>query len=1060
MSTEQRKLVSVVFADVVGSTAFGSDNDPEAVRSVMGAYFERMKEIAELHGGTVEKFIGDAVMVVFGVPRLHDDDAERAVRAALAMADAMSDLNRELGVSLAARIGVNSGEAVAGGGTDRQFLVTGDAVNVAARLQQGADVSEVVVGPLTESLTRSAIEYAERAPIAAKGKTEPIQAFRAIRARSAVPEQARGLPAMRAQLVGRQRELRLLLDTFERVRTERRAHLFTLVGNAGIGKSRLVGELLARIAAGGEARVLRGRCLPYGAGITYWPLMEIVRNDAGIASDDDRDAALAKLDACTAALLGTEATSVRQRLAAMLGLRAVEEALPEVRPENVSREIAWAMREYLSAVARDPAVVVIDDLQWAEPAVFDVIDGVTERAEDAPLMLLCVARPQLLETHPGWAAGRANAATITLDALSSAETTTLIGRLLNVDDLPDDLRARVVQRSEGNPLFCEEFLRMLIDEHRVERVGDRWRATASVADVRVPESIHALLAARIDGLGDEERRVLQVASISGERFGSGELQALAPEVDVSRSLGGLRRSGLVLEDRETREPGRYRFKHLLMRDVAYAGMPKATRADLHEAFARELDRDLGDRREEFAEIVAYHVERAFALSLEVRASRATIEPRARAALDHALALGERARRRQDIGLIQPYARTATAALAALGDAASAEDRVATALLAADERRLVSAYSEALAAYDEAVRLAGAMRRPDLVARAHLGAANTLVWSAASAAELRAFLDHTEAAERLFKETGDAGGEIEAGIIALEALWGNGKVDELLVRGRALQERAREIGDGARELLICGRLVPAALNDGNFALADEYRARTDALVAALGARMPPWARSAACSRLRRAGDTDAALRCYDELEETARTELDPLLFMSRYRSTGEVLAVEQRGYEEAGPFVERGLELSVKIGEQWSRAELTGTRAIIAAASGDLARAEEILREADELASRGDIFAITYVSYCRARVAEIAGRLGEAEAGYRKAADGFAATGFAKTIWRALALLDSIELLIAEGRGADAAAQLATAEEVLGPQTGQRGARIARLREALARKGVRSSAGSG
>ncbi|MDQ2953213.1 MAG: AAA family ATPase [Chloroflexota bacterium] len=263
MSTEQRKLVSVVFADVVGSTAFGSDTDPEAVRSVMGAYFERMKEIAELHGGTVEKFIGDAVMVVFGVPRLHDDDAERAVRAALAMSSAMTDLNRELGVSLAARIGVNSGEAVAGGGREGQFLVTGDAVNVAARLQQGADAGEVVVGPLTESLTRSAIEYAARAPITAKGKTEPITAFRAVRPRSAVPEQARGLPAMRAQLVGRQRELRLLLDTFERVRTERRAHLFTLVGNAGIGKSRLVGELLARIAAGGEARVLRGRCLPY-----------------------------------------------------------------------------------------------------------------------------------------------------------------------------------------------------------------------------------------------------------------------------------------------------------------------------------------------------------------------------------------------------------------------------------------------------------------------------------------------------------------------------------------------------------------------------------------------------------------------------------------------------------------------------------------------------------------------------------------------------------------------------------------------------------------------------
>ena len=288
MATEQRKLVSVVFADVVGSTAFGSDNDPEVVRSVMGSYFERMKAIAETNGGTVEKFIGDAVMVVFGVPLLHDDDAERAVRAALAMRDSMDALNAELGVSLAARVGVNSGEAVAGAGEDKQFLVTGDAVNVAARLQQGAEMGEVVVGQLTESLTRSAIEYAPREPMVAKGKIEPIKAFRAVRPRSAVPEQARGLPAMRAQLVGRQRELRMLLESFERVRDDRRAHVFTLVGNAGIGKSRLVGEALARIAAGDRARVLRGRCLPYGAGITYWPIMEIIREDAGISGEDDR----------------------------------------------------------------------------------------------------------------------------------------------------------------------------------------------------------------------------------------------------------------------------------------------------------------------------------------------------------------------------------------------------------------------------------------------------------------------------------------------------------------------------------------------------------------------------------------------------------------------------------------------------------------------------------------------------------------------------------------------------------------------------------------------------
>jgi class 3 adenylate cyclase/tetratricopeptide (TPR) repeat protein len=1048
VTTEQRKLVSVVFADVVGSTAFGSDNDPEAVRSVMGGYFERMKRIAETHDGTVEKFIGDAVMVVFGVPRLHDDDAERAVRASLAMRDAMSDLNADLNVSLAARIGVNSGEAVAGSGTEGQFLVTGDAVNVAARLQQGAEPGEVVVGTLTESLTRSAIEYAERPPVPAKGKAEPVRAFRAIRPRSAVPEQARGLPAMRAQLVGRQRELRLLLDTFERVRIERRAHLFTLVGNAGIGKSRLVGELLARIASGSEARVLRGRCLPYGAGITYWPLMEIVRGDAGIASEDHRDTALAKLERRTAALGLGDPVAVRNRLAAMLGLRAVDEALAEVAPASVSGEIAWAMREYVSAVAHEPAVVVIDDLQWAEPAVFEIVEGIAERAEDAPLLLLCVARPTLLETHPGWAAGRANAATITLDALSADETTTLISRLLDVDDLPAELRTRVVERSEGNPLFCEEFLRMLIDEDRVARVGDRWLATANLSEVRVPESIHALLAARLDGLGDDERRVLQVASIVGERFTGAELRALVPSLDVAPALGGLRRSGLVLEDRESREPGHYRFKHLLMRDVAYAGLSKAARADLHEAFAREVERSVGDRREEFAEIVAHHVERAFALSVEVRAPRVVVEPRARAVLDRALTLGERARRRQDHGLLEPYAAAASSAIAALGDGASTEDRISVTLLNADERLLASQYPKAIAGFAEAVRIAHNIGRGDLEARAHLGAASVLVWSAVGADPLREAEEHSAEAARLFRESGDTGGEIEAGLVALEGLWGRGELTALIERGVVLQQRAHEVGDGIRELRLCARLFPASIIAGRLALAEQYRTLTNELVARLGARPPRWAETGRCGLKRVAGDLGAALECYAALEQTARREADPNMVINTLRNQGELLAIDQRRYEDARPFIEQALELSVRIGDQWNRAELTGTSAVLASARGDLATAERLLGQGDEHASRGDVFAIAYLQFSRARVYELAGRTADADAAYTLASTTFSESGFGRSFWCAHVYLDHAEFLAANGRAAEAASRVAHAEELLGPQFGYRAERIARLRQQL------------
>jgi len=548
--TEERKLVSVLFADTVGSTALGAEHDPELIRTTMGRYFERMRQIAERHGGTVEKFIGDAVMVVFGVPKVHDDDAERAVRAGLAMRDELGALNRELAVELSARVGINSGEAVADPGAAGQFLVTGDVVNMAARIQQGAEVGEVLVGALTEQLTRVAIEFAAHEPIVAKGKATPVRVFTAVRAKSAIPDQARGLPAMRASLVGRDRELRLLLDTVARATADRAVHVFTLLGEPGVGKSRLVAECLVRLR--GEPLIMRGRCLPYGAGITYWPLIEVLRAQAGIAGADDRAAALAKLDAHLEAALPTpsDRLPVRQRLVALLGLESPAIALPDVAPDRVNAEIGWALRRYLESVtASRAAVLVIDDLQWAEPALIQVIDGILDRMRGVPLALLCVARPELGETHPGWSAGRSNASTMTLEGLDVAETATLISRLLDIDDLPSELRAKIAARSEGNPLFCEEFLRMLIDDGRVIFEDGRWRATADAASVTVPETIVALLAAGIDRLGPAEKRTLQLASIVGERFTAAEVQALAPDADPA-ALDTLERKGLVLEDRD------------------------------------------------------------------------------------------------------------------------------------------------------------------------------------------------------------------------------------------------------------------------------------------------------------------------------------------------------------------------------------------------------------------------------------------------------------------------------------------------------------------------------
>jgi class 3 adenylate cyclase/tetratricopeptide (TPR) repeat protein len=1047
MATEQRKLVSVVFADVVGSTAFGSDNDPEAVRSVMGSYFERMKAIAELHGGTVEKFIGDAVMVVFGVPLLHDDDAERAVRAGLAMRDAMAALNEELRVTLAARVGVNSGEAVAGTGADRQFLVTGDAVNVAARLQQGAESGEVVVGALTESLTRSAIEYSTRESVVAKGKAEPIKSFRAERARSAVPEQARGLPAMRAQLVGRQRELRMLLESFERVRDDRRAHLFTLVGNAGIGKSRLVGEVLARIAGSDSANVLRGRCLPYGAGITYWPLMEIVREDAGISGEDGRDAALAKLDTRTRELLGPEAGAVRARLATMLALQRAEESLPEVTPEQFAREIAWGARQYLAAVARTPAVIVVDDLQWAEPAVVEIIEGLADSTQDAPLLLLCVARPQLLEARATWGAGRANATTITLDALSSDETRTLISRLLDIDDLPADLRARVVERSEGNPLFCEEFLRMLIDDGRVTRVDDRWRATASVTDVRVPESIHALLAARLDNLGEDERRTLQVASIVGERFGAAELGALAPGLDIDAAIVSLRRAGLVLEDRETRDAGRFRFKHLLMRDVAYAGLPKSVRADLHERFATTLERSVGDRREEFAEVLGHHAERAFALSGEVRAHAKVLVPRAKRALEFALALGDRARRREDIGLLALNAATAVAAMATLGSDVTADERARVALLSAEDRRLAGDFIPATAAFEHSFELAVAAGRTDLAAWSRLGLARVVALSGDFDQALMAkWARDTAEAERLFIESGDPGAALEAGLIGLERLWAAGELSEMLARGQALRERARQLGDAPRELLICARLIGVAAQSGRTAVAREFAGAADELATRLGGRLPLHGRSARCQRLRAIGDIAGADACFQATYAEGVAENDQILQLSALRKRGELL-LEAGRPEEARPPLEEALAKSIRTGELWSRTELTASLGQIAAAAGDDARALELIREAEEIMRETDLYAVAYVYFSAGRVNELIGRPAEAETAYRRAFDVFGRTEY--LLDASILRMTFAEFLVTQGRLADAQREFEFVEPVLRDQVGDGLRRLTALREALA-----------
>ena len=578
----QRKTVTVLFCDVVGSTALGDSTDPEALRAVLARYFERMRAIVEAHGGTVEKFIGDAVMAVFGVPVVHEDDAVRAVRAAAEMRDALP----ELGVQ--ARIGVNTGEVVTG---TEERLATGDAVNVAARLQQAAGAGEILLGAETHSLARDAIEVEEVDPLELKGKARPVAAFRLTSVRRDAPGVARHLDA---PMVGRAHERKLLEDAFANVARRRGCALFTLLGTAGVGKSRLTREFLVGV----DARVVAGRCLSYGEGITYWPVVEVVKQ------------------------LGAE--SPPEPIRALLG----ESDVP-----TTAEEIAWAVRKLLEASAEEqPLVVVFDDIHWGEPTFLDLIEHVADLSRDAPILVLCLARPELLDRRPGWGGGKLNATTVLLEPLGAAETDELIDRLLGGEALEQGLAQRIRVAAEGNPLFVEEMLAM------VRESGER--------EVVVPPTIKALLAARLDQLDPAERAVLERGAVEGQLFHGDAVAALAtPPASADRQLVALVRKELVRPDHAQLSAGdAYRFRHLLIRDAAYDALPKTVRADLHERFAAWLE-ERGADLVERDEIVGYHLEQAYRYRSELGHADEALARRATALLASS---GRTARLRGDL----------------------------------------------------------------------------------------------------------------------------------------------------------------------------------------------------------------------------------------------------------------------------------------------------------------------------------------------------------------------------------------------------------------------------
>ncbi len=628
----ERKVVSVLFADLVGFTSRAETLDPEDVEAILHPFHERLRAELERHGGTVEKFIGDAVMAVFGAPVAHEDDPERAVRAALAIRDWI----REEG-DLEVRIAVNTGEALVSldpSPRAERGLAAGDVVNTASRLQSAAPVNGILVGETTYNATSRAIEYDEAPAVEAKGKSEPVRVWEAIEARSRYGSDVTHEP--KTPLVGREQEVAILVDALARVRRERSPQLVTLAGVPGIGKSRLVFELFSAIGRQPDLIYWRqGRCLPYGEGVAFWALGEILKAHAGILEGEPDERAIEKLRAVVAEAVpeADEAKWVVQQLRPLLGLAEASETGGDRRVESFA---AW--RRFFEGLAElDPLVLVFEDLHWADEGLLEFVDHLVDWATSVPILVVATARPELLTRRPGWGGGKPNATTISLSPLNEQETATLVHGLLERAVLPAEVQTALLDRAGGNPLYAEEFARIVLE--RGVLGGD-------AADLPLPESVQGLIAARLDALAEEEKALIQDASVIGKVFWLGAMAALAGEDDLrplELRLHGLERKQFIRRERRSSVEGdaQYAFVHGLVREVAYGQIPRAGRAEQHRRAATWIEA-LG-RPDDHAEMRAHHLASALGAAQAAGQDTAALSDTARIALreagDRAISLG-------------------------------------------------------------------------------------------------------------------------------------------------------------------------------------------------------------------------------------------------------------------------------------------------------------------------------------------------------------------------------------------------------------------------------------